>query len=169
MESLAKAVTTFSIEISSPWDVQEQYEYVEVSAADEDFDKELAQSDEQQGMARVVDALQAHAWPGLVRKKLLQMPCMSIDAEQDQKPASEGLGSATTLQMTESATEDSAFILLDEDEENAEDSMDKLFAEASSIREQLQEMPDDERRHAAANFALRLLEAFDINDDSDED
>jgi hypothetical protein len=50
--------------------VEHQLEYVEVCCTDAGADAELALEDgERQGVARVVEAMHAHMWPGLVRKQ----------------------------------------------------------------------------------------------------
>jgi GTP-binding protein EngB required for normal cell division len=50
------------------WCVDEGYEYVEAAAGKPAADAALQLDGEQQGVARVLAALQAHMWPGMVQK-----------------------------------------------------------------------------------------------------
>lgn len=50
------------------WCVDEGYEYVEAAAGKPAVDVALQLDGEQQGAARVLAALQAHMWPGMVKK-----------------------------------------------------------------------------------------------------
>lgn len=49
------------------WSTENCFEYVECCPTDPDLDKQLRLDGDVQGVARVVEALQAHMWPGLVR------------------------------------------------------------------------------------------------------
>jgi hypothetical protein len=51
------------------WCAESGIEYVEVCASDPSLDAGLELNGDQQGMARVVQALHAHMWPGLVLKE----------------------------------------------------------------------------------------------------
>lgn len=156
--------------------LQERYEYVEVSATNEHVDKRLAESEDQHGMARVVAALHAHTWPGLVRREPPQCPRPSASANCRQ---SKSTGTSLPVAAPDctgggAAADDTALDLRDMNEgldgldEKAVDQTDRLFAEMSGMRERLQDLPDAERRTAAAEFALRLLGALEMDDDSEQ-
>lgn len=145
--------------------MQEQYEYVEVSATNEHVDNELAQSEDQQGMARVVAALHAHTWPGLIRRDPPQLSRPLANSNNRQGNASDRSGDAASEEPVLAVRDDEG---LDAVDEKAVDRTDQLFAEMSGMRERLQDLPDAERRSAAAEFALRLLSVLET-DDSHED
>lgn len=56
------------LEAAKDWCCEHCYEYIEACAANPSIDRQLTYDEEQQGIARIEAALQAHMWPGLHEK-----------------------------------------------------------------------------------------------------
>ncbi len=75
------------------WSGEQQLEYVECSCTDASVDAALPQGEDVQGISRVLEALHAHMWPGLVRKRPAQAPGTAAphsDAPQQERGSHEG-------------------------------------------------------------------------------
>ena len=134
------------------WCLSNGFELVRVSTTDDAWDGRL-DSEEGQGMPRVMAALAAHVWPGCTMKSRKEM-----DGQKEQSPA--------TIDESEPSFEPS----------QDEDAFEKLLSEMTSVsnehgrvvkvgcvdaREQLRRMPDEERRDRAASLALKLAKYFE--------
>lgn len=113
-------------------------------------------ADDPEGVPRVRAALEAHLWPGLQRKD-----AAATDASTPRRPA------ADTPREAE-GPEDSDE---EEDREVAKQAaeMDALFAEVLAARESVHGLGDEARREAAARLALRLADAFGLDDEGGSD
>lgn len=76
------------------WCSEQMFEYIETAAAQAQLDSTLQLDEEQQGVARVLAALQAHTWPGLVMKP---RPGVTAAGAGRRKDASDAAGEASTV------------------------------------------------------------------------
>lgn len=104
-----------------------------------------------EGVPRVRAALEAHLWPGLQRKD----PADAAKGPPDRPPP--------TNPLSEEEEEEEGDVARQAAE------MDALFAEVLSAREAMHGMGDDARREAAARLALRLADAFGLEDEEGSD
>ena len=105
------------------------------------------------GPARLREALQAHMWPGLVRKK---EPSMLPGVEDDMDLLS--------VDELLSRCGDSDLLV-----ENEDEGIDKLFERLYSAREKFSQLPDYDRREQAAHLVSQLMLAIGLDDDGDDD
>lgn len=204
---------------------------LQVSAADEAADQSLLLDGDPQGVKRVVDALEAHTWPGLQLKATHdgassnggphdhaahrgedpstsgernsiaaansthrqywaragdddrtlgsnQEPGAPLREQQDEpcdRPAlsasPEGLNGAHgnqnghngVAEPGDDASEDE-----DEDEDEV-DNFERMLGRMSAVRQQLQGIPDDERRARAAAIAMQMMHSLGLDDDDHSD
>ncbi|CAD7696854.1 unnamed protein product [Ostreobium quekettii] len=164
------------LDAAAEWAGREMVEYVEVSAGDGEIDAGLERWGEGQGMDRVRSALQAHMWPGM--EMAPRQGLAPIGGEGGSGIGGEGEGDA--LEEFERMLREDAEEGEGEGErargeplgrghvegEEALDAFERLLEEGlSGMRERIAQLPDAERRDAAAKVALRLAEMLD--DDSD--
>jgi hypothetical protein len=73
------------------WCVDQGFEYIEAAAGNPAVDAALQLDGEQQGVARVLAALQAHMWPGLVQKDWQPRSLPDMRGAGSKAAAAEGL------------------------------------------------------------------------------
>lgn len=120
-------------------------------------------ADDPEGVARVRAALEAHMWPGLQRKD----PAAAQGA-----PAQAPAGPAQAPPPLEELLREPQGHEGEDEGDVAKQAaeMDALFAEVAAAREAMHGMGDAARREAAARLALRLADAFGLEDEgSDEE
>ncbi len=197
---------------------------VQVSAADEAADQSLLLDGDPQGVKRVLEALEAHTWPGLQLKPTHDGASSNggphVHAARGEDPSTSGEGSSIAAAdsthrqywarareedrtlgsdqepgapssgqqqdepfdrpalsaspeemngahgnqnghngVTEAASEDE-----DEDEDELDD-FERMLGRMSAVRQQLQGIPDDERRARAAAMAMQMMHSLELNDD----
>ena len=203
--------------------------FVQVCAADEAVDQSLLLDGDPQGVKRVVDALEAHTWPGLQLKATHngassnggphvaeprgedpstsgeessiaaannshrqywarageddgtlgsgQEPGAPSREEQDEpfdRPALSASpeemvahgnqnGHSGVAEPGDSASEDQ-----DEDEDEL-DNFERMLGRMSAVRQQLQGIPDNERRTRAAAMAMQMMHSLGLDDDKHDD
>ena len=155
------------------------------------MDARLELDGERQGVRRVLSALSAHMWPGLVMKErpgaAAAVEPVSFDREGSESAAiGEALQPghadqhsavaepveeepATSLSSHANGVEEA---IPEKELEQEMDRFESLLSEYSSVRHRLQGLPDSERRSAAEALTLRLmshigLDAQDSSSDSD--
>jgi hypothetical protein len=165
---------------------------VEVSATDHEHDRELGEGEDQQGVSRVVAALHAHTWPGLQRKPMAAAQAPSSDTTHD------GANGARSPNAADGAHEDlphsgepsavngtlqhdggeptaepqeGGDIGREEEsvEERAFEQFEAMLSSLAGSRDHLKDLPDDDRRTLAADFAMKMLGAFGVEDDTESD
>ncbi len=165
---------------------------MEVSATDHEHDRELGQGEDQQGVARVVAALHAHTWPGLQLKPVAPAQAPSSDTMHD------GANGARSPMAADGAHEssprggessvvngtrqhDGAELAAEPQEgggsggeeetveERAFEQFEAMLSSLAGSRDHLKHLPDEDRRTLAADFAMKMLGAFGIEDDTESD
>ena len=164
---------------------------LQVASADPTVDARLELDGERQGVRRVLSALSAHVWPGLVMKDR-PAAAAAVEPVSFDREGSEPAEVGEALQpghadqhsaVAEPAEEEPATSMSGHvngaqepiPEKELEQEMDRfecLLSEYSSVRHRLQGLPDSERRSAAEALTLRLmshigLDAEDSSSDSD--
>lgn len=127
-----------------------------------------------EGLDRLVEALQAHMWPGLkLKPRDGSSVLISEQSEAQQNGALEdrSLEDASSGRANpagehinnhlEAAAHSSS--LLDDDDQA--ENLDLLFAELAGARDRLQHLNDADRREAAASLVMRLMGAMGLEDD----
>ncbi|KAK9906426.1 hypothetical protein WJX75_001640 [Coccomyxa subellipsoidea] len=168
------------LDVRQPWHGEAQdwccehlFEYIEVSAADEEADESLQLDGDPQGVKRVLEALEAHTWPGLRLKANQNGSSISNGTHVSAANASElpnsgetdlPLGSGTNGQNGIAAPAGS------QSEQEVElENFEAMLGRLSDARHQFQGIPDDERRARAAAFAMQMMESLGLDDDDDLD
>jgi hypothetical protein len=106
------------------WCSAQGFEYIECSLADSQLDAQLRLDGDPQGIARVTAALEAHMWPGHIRKQSPErlQPSTAVSAAADAQT-----GSAGQQQPVAKAGPRPGQAIEDEEtEETNEESMEKL-------------------------------------------
>ncbi|BDA46154.1 probable alpha- and gamma-adaptin-binding protein p34 [Coccomyxa sp. Obi] len=215
-------------EEAQDWCCQQLFEYIEVSAADEAADQSLLLDGDPQGVKRVLEALEAHTWPGLQLKATQDGASSNggphVHAARGEDPSTSGEGSSvaaensTYRQYWARAGEDDRTLGSDqepgeplraqqeepldrpalsaspeemngahgnqnghngvaepgdgasEDEDEDElDNFERMLGRMSAVRQQLQGIPDDERRARAAAMAMQMMHSLGLDDDDHND
>lgn len=141
------------------------------------FDRVLTLDGERQGMRRVLSALEAFMWPGLVRKDsqgaaASNAACVGEDAVADGiSSPSAGLAASDSLALNAAACRGKAAdtACSEEDLEKEMDRFEKLLGDVAGARGRLQDLPDAERRTAAESLTLSLLARLGLDDDPASD
>lgn len=185
--------------------------HVQVSAADEAADQALLLDGDPQGVKRVLEALEAHTWPGL-QLKVSSSNGVPADhasepsiASEIETPGSsyrqywpshvEGMhengstqNSSRNLRTAQEEPGDGAPGVPSggengapngtgngvngfQDGESGEDDelsrFEQMLGRLSEVRQQLQRIPDDERRARAAALAMQMMDSLGLDDDDD--
>lgn len=142
------------------WCGRESIEWVHGTAGDELRSRDVGLAErlaEPQGLARLVEALEAHVWP-----RALLAPRA-------------GEGAAAPVALPPGRVQDlsdEAFEAAESDQgsaagipwgkaNGADDELDQLFAEIAACKQRLQGLGDGERREAAATLAFKMLAALE--------
>mmetsp|Transcript_6411 Transcript_6411/g.15429 ORF Transcript_6411/g.15429 Transcript_6411/m.15429 type:complete len:214 (+) Transcript_6411:612-1253(+) len=171
------------------WCVDNSFECVQVSCLDSEADRALG-DDMGEGVARVVEALEAHIWPGMRRKGRLSSDSApassraSGDGGCDAEPtrgAGEGTGPrqergaepALRPTLEEEEEEEPAARLVDTGGDSESDGelgeLGKLMFSLAEHRQRLAGLSDEERRARAADLALQMLKVMEADSESGED
>jgi len=172
------------------WCLDNQFEAIQVCCTDSDLDKELLWEGDMQGVPRVVQALQAHAWPGL-QMKPRAVTAVSA-APPAQGPELQGADTASeaddtgvetaSITATESARTEAALASLmgamfsdaaleqDEEEEEEEEGLglrelEAMMAKVAQQRSQVGSLTDEERREQAAALAMQMMKTMGLEDE----
>ncbi|EIE24162.1 hypothetical protein COCSUDRAFT_65775 [Coccomyxa subellipsoidea C-169] len=150
-----------------------------VSAADDAADHSLQLDGDPQGLKRVLEALEAHTWPGLHLKAHRNGSSngngLGVHAANvSQLPGATLVPSAGEAESTNGSSMNGqngiAKLAGSQSEEDAElESFEVMLGRLSEARGQVQGIPDDERRARAATFAMQMLESLGLDDDDDSD
>lgn len=121
------------------WCADNLFEYIEVSSTEPEVDQYLVCEEQQQGVKRVKEALEAHMWPGLMMKsKQMQRGKPALPAPHDTTASLEGSGTSheskqTHVQSTSDSESDGNLVeALQCTEEGEFDQLDKMFQELQS-------------------------------------
>ncbi|KAF6259837.1 alpha and gamma adaptin binding protein p34-domain-containing protein [Scenedesmus sp. NREL 46B-D3] len=209
------------------WCVDKGFEYVEAAAGKPAVDAALHLEGEQQGVVRVLAALQAHLWPGMLQKdwqprnrrgvrgaddvaaeaaagggsagscKDQDRPAAATDAaggsdagagdtsaaacsmaspadHQQQQPANGAQlqqggpanGRAPTQQQQQQQQPSVFTAPVDKDDGDYDlDDFEQMMKQLQGMRSRLSHLPDDERRTAAADMALKLASMWGLGDE----
>lgn len=179
------------IDQAMEWCAENCIEYIETSAFNKVLDGMLQLDGDQVGVPRVIEALQAHMWPGheLVARgdgskattadQVREQGVVSDDASRLEdprnpaaadNPSDAGVHKAVMIPQTdfvEQTTEDKDNL----DSNSSVAGFEHLLLELQGARSKFSQLPDEERRQAAGDLAMRLLACMgDSGDDgSDED
>lgn len=141
------------------------YEYVETCCTDVAVDQILNVDGEDMGAKRVLQAIQAHTWPGLTLKTIIKPISSTV--------GSEAATAASASQNTLKAAKKPERLQGGTDELEAEekecDEFEALMFEMQGARARLSQLPDSRRREEAAALALKLAAFMDVGDDDSED
>lgn len=155
------------------WCADNLFEYVEVSSTEPEVDQYLVCEEQQQGVKRVKEALEAHMWPGLTMKsKQMQQGKPALPATHETTATHEGPGTGhepeqNQAQFTSDSDSDGHLVeALHCTEEGEFDQLDKMFQELRTTRDMMQGMQLHERHDAAANAAMRLAAVLGLDDES---
>lgn len=118
----------------SVWCAENQFEYIEASSTNTQLDKDLVWEEQQQGVHRIRQALEANYWPNLSMKQPQlnhaelkpqsgQEPCLSA-AGADIEQSSEAAG-----RFSDSCDEDDSLNAFQSAEEAELDQFDRMFGE----------------------------------------
>ena len=137
-------------------------------------------SPDQSGLARLAEALQAHAWSGArmkssrtTRSRALNGPAEAGTTLSDTSIHPQSAKTGFEDDFAPFVSADSFHAGLDDaeshrDPENAQEQMAALFAQLAYMRDQALSMPnDDRRRDFAADVAMRFAKHLDSIDDHD--
>eukprot|EP00775_Hariotina_reticulata_P011941 gene11941-12084_t len=132
------------------WCCDNAYEFIEAAAGESSIDEQL-HLDTEQGVARVLAALQAHMWPGLQRKG------WTSDCHSDRS------GSVALVSSSWRSTHQ------DEDSVSSQgQTTEAATGGPASVRARLAALPDAERRVAAAELALQFAVMLGLDGDDDD-
>lgn len=121
------------------WCADSLFEYIEVSSSDAEVDQQLVWEEQQQGVSRVKEALEAHMWPGLKMKpKQMQqgkqaLPAAGNTSSNHQQPNDDHdfqLNETQTSSGSESDSQDHK--IFQNAEEAGFDQLDKMFDDLRS-------------------------------------
>ncbi|KAA6418025.1 MAG: hypothetical protein FRX49_12025 [Trebouxia sp. A1-2] len=157
------------------WCTDNQFEYIEASSTDRKLDENLVWDEQQQGVCRIKQALEANYWPGLEMKQHQPQPT-APDVHGCQGPSQIAVTNGT-MQSAETASASSGNTESDpnafEDFQSADeadlDQFDTMFGELRATRDRLQHLPRDQRQLAAADVALRIAAILGLNEESDDE
>lgn len=157
------------------WCTDNQFEYVEASSADRKLDENLVWDEQQQGVCRIKQALEANYWPGLEMKPHHPQPT-APNADSCQGSYQNAVTNST-WQSDETASGSSGNTESDtngfENFQSADeadlDQFDTIFGELRATRDRLQDLPRDQRQLAAADVALRIAAILGLNEESDDE
>ncbi|KAK9815021.1 hypothetical protein WJX73_005062 [Symbiochloris irregularis] len=142
------------------WCLEQGFEYIKVSAGAPAVDERLSDRDgEQQGVRRVLSALQAHMWPGLQMKH--DQPQPRYATADDSETATPAMANGPTIPLPEPSD-------LDRPEDDLE-RFERLLAQASEARDSLRDLPDDQRRAQAARLAQHFASMLGVEDSDSDD
>lgn len=169
------------------WCSQNCIEYIETSALCPDLDQILELDGDSLGVRRLRQALEAHMWPGLVRKsvpslekdrsgyELVTDDCSNdlVDVEDDNILDGHSFASDASFGDYVGVAVDHSISDVDpiygRSREDEADEFETLLIELQGARERFSGLTDVDRRAAAASLALRLAGMMGEGSDADGD
>ena len=125
------------------WYLDQGFEYVEVSTADEKADDSLSLIGDKKGVARVVEVLHCHRWPGSALKDPREAACAACAGESASSADREPEAGAE-------AEGDLAF--------------DDLLSKLASARDAAATLSDEDRRKNAEKMLFSIMTHLGIED-----
>ncbi|KAL3158909.1 hypothetical protein ABBQ32_011624 [Trebouxia sp. C0010 RCD-2024] len=153
------------------WCAENQYEYIQVCSTNTQLDECLVWEEQQQGIHRVKQALEANYWPNLRMRQPQLAPRQQDCHEPSQFPTIADHtveDSCSSSDLSEQGEHDCSQF---QSAEEQLDQFDRMFGELRATRDKLQHLPREQRQQAAADMALRIAGLLSLEDsiDSDED
>lgn len=122
------------LQAATTWCAENQFEYIEVSSTDRQLDDRLVWEEQQQGVCRVKQALEANYWPGLEMKQQSELPEPQAESSQGSSHTAINNGTHRCNEGASSSTGSSeadldGFNAFQSAEEAELDQFDKMFGE----------------------------------------
>ncbi|KAL3135741.1 hypothetical protein ABBQ38_006210 [Trebouxia sp. C0009 RCD-2024] len=151
------------------WCAENQYEYIEACSTNTQLDAGLVWEEQQQGVHRVKQALEANYWPNLMMRQPQLTPQQQGCHEPSQFPSvADHTGEDGCSSSDLSEQEEHDFSQFQSAEEQL-DQFDRMFGELRATRDKLQHLSREQRQQGAADMALRIAGLLSLEDSSDGD
>jgi hypothetical protein len=135
-----------------------------VSTEEEQIDKKLTLFEDTQGMARVIEVLHCHRWPGSV---LAQQTSERENNNHSSTDVNEVEVVGSTAAAAAEVMEDFSTGNGDGDDDGKADleNFERLLAQVSSVRQESEKLPDDQRRKVAEKMLFSIMGKLGIDED----
>ena len=152
------------------WCRDECFEYVEVSTGEDQVDKKLTLFEDPQGIARVIEVLHCHRWPGSMLLTHKQQTDAANEGDANKADRSELVEAAVGPSRSSVQVEEDRLGLTDTDTGKDEGQVDlenfeRLLSQVSAARQESEKLPDDQRRKVAEQMLFKIMGEMGISDD----